>query len=64
MKQKELKTMYPVREQTYNSNLIDSLSDHPYEYNSYRQIENDSGYYYEFEDEYESYNSDYDLNTK
>lgn len=61
MKQKE--KMYPV-EQATNSNLIDSLSDHPYEYNRYRQIENDGGYYYEFDDEYESYNSDYDLNTK
>jgi hypothetical protein len=61
MKQRETKAMYPVQEQVYNPNPS-TLSD-PYEY-SYRQIENDGGYYYEFDEEYESYNSDYDLNTK
>ena len=64
MKQRDQESGYPKNEQAYNSNVINNLSDRYFEFNSYRQIENDGGYFYEFEDEYENYNSDYDLNTK
>lgn len=60
MKQRDKESIYPKQEQLLITNAIDHL----YELNSYRQIENDGGYHYEFEDEYENYNSDYDLNIK
>ena len=56
---KEKSAVYPVHEQVHNPINAETS----FEF-SYRQIENDGGYYYEFEEEYENYNSDYDLNIK
>lgn len=56
---KEKNAMHPVHDQVYNP-----INSEPSFEFSYRQIENDGGYYYEFEEEYENYNSDYDLNIK
>lgn len=64
MKQRDQQLSYPKNESIYNSNVVTNLTDRYFEFNSYRQVENDGGYYYEFEEEYESYNSDYDLNIK
>ena len=64
MKQRDQESSYPKSENVYNSNVVNNLSGRYFEFNSYRQIENDGGYHYEFEEEYENYNSDYDLNIK
>ena len=52
MKQRDQESSYPKSENVYNSNVVNNLSDRYFEFNSYRQIENDGGYHYEFEEEY------------
>lgn len=61
MKQKDQKMQYPA--ETISNVSLNGSSDHYNEFN-FLQVENDGGYYYEFDEEYESYNSDYDLNMK
>ena len=63
MKQKK-QSNYTKEEQPFNSNESNNLLDAFFEFRSFKQIENEGGYYREFEEEYESYNSDYDLNIK